>query len=113
MEDEDVQQEKMSFNEYQKKAFSTAMETAKNEPYMVMGLCGEAGEIANKAKKIIRDGRIWNRDDLIGELGDALWYISGEAEIHNITMQEVADYNIKKLFSRKERGVIQGSGDNR
>jgi len=102
-----------SFNDYQEKAFSTALETAKNEPYMIMGLCGEAGEIANKAKKIIRDNVVWNRDDLIKELGDALWYISGEAKLHNIPMQEIAETNIKKLFSRKSRGVLAGSGDNR
>lgn len=103
----------MTFKEYQASAFSTALETAKNTSYMVMGLCGESGEIANKSKKVIRDNKDWNREDLISELGDVLWYVAGMATLHNIELQEIANKNIEKLFSRKERGVIQGSGDNR
>ena len=109
----------MDFNDYQKLSRETAIypNIGKNFVYPTLGLSGEAGEIAEKVKKIIRDsdGVITDetRELLKKELGDVLWYVSQLAAEFGFTLDEVAEENIKKLFSRKERGVIKGSGDNR
>ena len=103
----------MDFDKYQKEAFETAMESSKNIFYMTMGLCGEAGEIANKVKKVMRDAKSPDREDLKKELGDCLWYVAGMATVLGIELSDIADANLIKLHSRKARGVIEGSGDNR
>jgi len=111
----------MEFDEYQKKTKETAIYPRDNPvvalSYATLGLAGEAGEIANKVKKIIRDnkGEITHevKDNLSDELGDVLWYLSALASELDASLNDVADKNIQKLFSRKERGVLQGSGDNR
>lgn len=103
----------MDMYQYQKLAFETATESSKNIPYMTLGLTGEAGEVANKVKKIIRDGKAMDREDMIHELGDCLWYIAGFATVAGIELEEVAARNIAKLSDRKARGAIGGSGDNR
>lgn len=103
----------MNMNDYQEKAFTTATETAKNIYYMTLGLTGEAGEIANKVKKVMRDGKDIDVADLKKEIGDCLWYCAGLATILGIKLDDVAEANIAKLFDRKERGVIGGSGDDR
>jgi NTP pyrophosphatase (non-canonical NTP hydrolase) len=111
----------MEFDEYQKKTKETAIYPRDNPivalSYATLGLAGEAGEIANKVKKIIRDnkGEISQeiKDKLRDELGDVLWYISALATELDTNLSSVADKNIQKLFSRKERGVLKGSGDNR
>ena len=85
--------------------------------YPIMGLLGEAGELANKGKKIIRDAggvlSLERRNDLLDELGDVLWYVAEIATQLNADLGEIATKNIEKLFSRMERGKIQGEGDNR
>lgn len=85
--------------------------------YPALGLAGEAGEIAEKVKKVLRDSDSEWADDkrvaLLGELGDPLWYITALADDLGFTLQEVVDANYAKLTSRKERGVLQGSGDDR
>ena len=85
--------------------------------YPVMGLTEEAGEVAGKFAKIIRDkkGVITqdDRDQIIKELGDVLWMVSEIAERLDCSLQHVAHGNIKKLTSMLERGKINGSGDNR
>ena len=103
----------MDFDKYQKVAFETAMESSKNIFYMTMGLCGEAGEVANKIKKVMRDGKSPDIEDLKKELGDCLWYVAGMATVLGIDLDDIADANLIKLHSRKARGVIEGSGDNR
>ena len=102
----------MTFNEYQEFARSTVMypEDVK-VVYPTLGLCGEAGEVAEKIKKHMRDGR-----SLVGvglELGDVLWYISALADDLGITLEEIAQANVDKLASRMERGKLGGSGDER
>ena len=102
----------MTFDEYQEFARLTAIypEDVK-VVYPTLGLCGEAGEVAEKIKKHMRDGR-----SLVGvglELGDVLWYISALADDLGITLEEVAQANIDKLASRMERGKLGGSGDDR
>lgn len=85
--------------------------------YPILGLVGEAGELANKLKKWGRDSKGVStpeqEDALADELGDTLWYQAAVATGLRVRLDDVADDNIAKLFSRKERGVIQGSGDNR
>ena len=102
----------MNFNEYQKLARSTAIYPEKYKViYPALGLCGEAGEVAEKVKKNIRDGK--SLDGVGLELGDVLWYISALADDLGVTLEEVAQANVDKLTSRKERNMIGGSGDNR
>jgi NTP pyrophosphatase (non-canonical NTP hydrolase) len=83
----------------------------------VLGLVGEAGEVAEKMKKIIRDnnGEVTEekKQEIKKELGDVLWYIGAMCSELKISMDEVAQMNIEKLFSRKDRGVLHGDGDNR
>jgi NTP pyrophosphatase (non-canonical NTP hydrolase) len=83
--------------------------------YPTLGLTGEAGEIANKIKKMLRDGVsvTYIRDDIASELGDALWYIAALADDLGFGLEAIAQRNIDKLTSRKLRGKIGGSGDNR
>jgi NTP pyrophosphatase (non-canonical NTP hydrolase) len=85
--------------------------------YPILGLLGEAGEIANKYKKVLRDDNgvlsPEKRQDLIDELGDVLWYVAALADDLEINLGDVASRNYQKLKSRRERGKIQGSGDNR
>jgi len=106
----------MNINEYQQRASETAIYKDKLI-YPTLGLAGEAGEIANKVKKILRDnaGDLQEdvRQNLISELGDVLWYVAALATDLKTELSEVAYTNIEKLNSRKNRGVIGGSGDNR
>ena len=85
--------------------------------YPVMGLTEEAGEVAGKFAKIIRDkkGIITqdDRDQIIKELGDVLWMLSEIATRLDCSLQHVAHVNIEKLTSTHKRGTINGSGDNR
>ena len=85
--------------------------------YPTLGLVNEAGEVAGKVKKIFRDkgGVISDadRDALKQELGDVLWYFTQICTELDLTLEEVAAANLEKLFSRLERGVIGGSGDQR
>lgn len=109
----------MDFDEYQEKAKKTALYPPIGEQfvYPVIGLAGEAGEIANKVKKIFRDkgGKLDDatREDLKKELGDVLWYVSQVAEDMGIRLDDVATSNIEKLASRMQRSQIKGSGDDR
>ena len=105
--------ETVGLNEYQAKAVVTAIyPEAANITYPAMGLANEAGEVLGKVKKIIRDGT-FSREDILDELGDVLWYAAALARDLNSELSEVAQRNLDKLVSRKERGVIGGSGDKR
>lgn len=109
----------MNLNEYQSLALRTARpKDAKDELFhLLLGLSGEAGEISEKAKKIVRDQASdfskLDVDDLKKELGDVLWHVAVLADYFNIELDDIGSTNIKKLASRLERGVISGSGDNR
>ena len=85
--------------------------------YPTLGLTGEAGEVANKVKKIIRDGSNSKDEKLVSEIkseiGDCLWYIAVLANDFNIKLSDIASANIEKLATRKSKGTIHGSGDNR
>jgi len=109
----------MDFNDYQTKSRKTAGYPAIGHPviYPTLGLANEAGEVAGKIKKVFRDkdGQINDeaRDALKAELGDVLWYIAQVATELDLTLDEIAESNIEKLYSRLERGKIKGDGDNR
>ncbi|MFB9659145.1 nucleoside triphosphate pyrophosphohydrolase family protein [Glycomyces mayteni] len=109
----------MEMDEYQKAALLTA--ATKDKPHevfhLLLGLVGETGEIAEKAKKIVRDEggdfSRWDPEDLKKELGDALWYLAVLADFFDLSLGEVAEHNIAKLADRQRRGVLGGSGDDR
>ncbi len=109
----------MTFDEYQKLSRETAIypDKGKNFVYPTLGLIGEAGEVAEKIKKILRDkNRTINKEtkkELAKELGDVLWYLSQLITELNLSLDKVASLNIDKLSSRKERDILHGSGDNR
>jgi NTP pyrophosphatase (non-canonical NTP hydrolase) len=109
----------MKFSEYQEKSRVTALYPDKdnNFIYPTLGLVGESGEIAEKIKKVLRDdsGKLSNekKQEIGKELGDVLWYISQLTTELGMNLDEIAEGNIKKLYSRLDRGVIGGSGDNR
>ncbi len=109
----------MEFNEYQNKARETAFYPDKdnNFIYPTLGLVGEAGEVAEKIKKVLRDsdGIISEekRLEVAKELGDVLWYLANLSVELDLSLETVANMNLEKLFSRKDRGTLSGSGDNR
>ena len=106
----------MDFNDYQQHASETSMTPSELKGkiyYPAIGLAGEVGELLNKIKKIARDNKQADIDDIKGELGDVLWYVSELASQFGMSLEDVAKHNVAKLKSRKDRGMIQGSGDNR
>ena len=109
----------MELNDFQRESRKTALypDVGSNAIYPTLGLVGEAGEVADKVKKILRDNKgVFDKDskDAIKfELGDVLWYISQLSSELGYELEEVAHANLQKLNSRKVRGKIQGSGDNR
>ena len=109
----------MNFNDYQTKSRKTAKYPAIGQAliYPVLGLTNEAGEVAGKVKKIFRDkdGIIGEaeRQALKGELGDVLWYLAQVCTELDLSLDDVAEHNLEKLYSRLERGKIGGEGDNR
>ncbi len=105
--------ENVDFKSYQDMASETAVyKTEHSVIYPALGLAAEAGEVANKVKKILRDGN-FNREAIADEVGDCLWYIAALCRDLNVDMKELAKNNLRKLHDRKARGVIQGSGDKR
>lgn len=109
----------MDFKTYQKDSRQTAKYTAagKNFIYPTLGLASEAGEVAGKVKKIMRDDGMAvsaeKREQIKDELGDVLWYVAQVATEFDLDLEEIAQNNLTKLLSRMERGVLGGSGDNR
>lgn len=122
----------MDFDIYQKQSELTAIYPGKGTLigllYVGLGL-GEAGEMQGKIKKILRDDLTVDDLDTIatepiaytsaridaisGELGDVLWYLAQTATELGLSLSDIAEANLEKLNSRKERGVLKGSGDNR
>ena len=109
----------MDLNHYQTTALETAIypNQGQNFTYPVLGLLGEAGEVADKLKKVIRDDdgvlTVSVRDAVAKELGDVLWYLAVLSYELDYDLNTIAQNNLDKLASRKARGVISGSGDNR
>lgn len=108
----------MTLNEYQKHALETAAYPSKGEIiYCTLGMTGEAGEVAEKVKKVLRDNNgeftEEKKEQIALEIGDVLWYIATLSHNLGYTLEEIAEKNYEKLQSRKARGKIHGDGDNR
>lgn len=124
----------MDFNTYQEKAKTTDLDAKELKAAIangtvgknlmtrgfmdkILGLSGEAGEATDKFKKIVRDknGEVSEEDkaEIVKELGDVLWYLALTSAYLGVPFNEVAEKNIAKLASRKQRGTLEGSGDNR
>ena len=126
----------LTLNEYQDKAMTTCMPESDNLFYMLANLVGEVGEFSSKAAKHMRKGnlhittterdeegrilhtQIWNITDedrklLRDELGDIQWQLAGLAHVMGFSLEEVAEKNLEKLASRKQRNLIDGDGDER
>ena len=103
----------MNMNDYQNQASKTAIYPASVQVlYPTLGLAGEAGEVANKVKKIVRDGKL-DKEAIGSEIGDCLWYIAAICKDLGLKMEDVAQANLDKLRQRQERGTLSGSGDTR
>lgn len=113
----------MNIDDYTKQALTTL---ADNYSYgdvtpqmmgMVLGLSDESGEVLGKFKKLLRDKKgvmsDEDRKEIAKEVGDILWYVSTVSHLLGYSLEEVAQMNLAKLAGRKERGTLQGSGDNR
>ncbi len=108
----------MDLSEYQRESRRTAEYPREAWlAYPALGLAGEAGEVAEHAKKAIRDhgGKVSDdrRAAMSKELGDVLWYVAQLASELDLSLDEIAKQNLEKLFSRQARGVLSGSGDDR
>lgn len=110
----------MTLDGYQQKALSTNINEMDNLYLFfdrMFGLVGEAGEMADKVKKWIRDDEAdWDNLDkqmMMDELGDVLWYVATLADTLGFRLDEVADHNAAKLADRQQRGKLSGAGDNR
>lgn len=120
----------MTLDEYQERAMTTCLPSSKNFTYMMLNLVGEVGEFASKVAKAIRKekaiidaNRLYTEyaapmsidevSDLRNEAGDILWQLSGLCSVMHWSLEDIAARNLEKLASRKERNVIDGSGDNR
>ena len=109
----------MNLNEYQSKSRKTALypNVGSNPIYPTLGLTGEAGEVSDKVKKVLRDRNgIFDEDAKLAimfELGDVLWYVSQLSSELGYELEEVASANLDKLSSRHLRDQINGEGDNR
>ena len=109
----------MDFKTYQKNARETAQypNLGSNNIYPTLGLVGEAGEVAEKVKKVIRDkNSIFDEESKLAikkELGDVLWYLSNLCTEFNFSLEDVALNNLEKLKLRVAKGKISGSGDDR
>ena len=103
----------MTLSSYQKMASVTAIYPTQHAiTYPALGLAGEAGEVANKVKKVIRDGKL-DKSSLKAEIGDCLWYIAALCRDLNVDLGDIAKANLEKLQDRKARGTLKGSGDKR
>jgi len=109
----------MTFEEYQKLSRKTAIYPDKdnNFVYPTLGLTGEAGEVSEKIKKVLRDDNgvvdDLKRQEIKKELGDVLWYLSQIATELDLSLDDVATFNVEKINSRQKRNKISGDGDNR
>lgn len=120
----------MTLNEYQNVAMSTRMKTCDNVLYMLLEIGSESGELQGKFAKAIRKdtGKFDLNDfisnmssedyvswltDVLHEVGDVLWGVAGISDALGFSLEDVARMNIEKLASRRDRGVIEGNGDNR
>ena len=101
----------LTLSAYQKQAATTAIYATEHAIlYPALGLAGEAGEVSNKVKKILRD-KAFDRDAIAAEVGDVLWYIAALCRDLGVDMGDLAQANLDKLADRQKRGTLQGNGD--
>lgn len=111
-----IEKKELTLNQYQKMALETAIYP---QPiiYPTLGLTGEAGEVSDKVKKVLRDNNsIFTEDkktEIAKEVGDVLWYCATLSHDIGYTLEEIAQMNYDKLRSRQLREKLHGSGDNR
>jgi NTP pyrophosphatase (non-canonical NTP hydrolase) len=115
--DQEADEEEMAqwshFDAYQNLTDETAIyPPEKGIEYTALGLASEAGEYAGKVKKAIRDNQ-WDTEAMAAELGDVLWYVARASAELDFCLSDIAEMNIEKLKSRKDRGKIGGGGDGR
>ena len=111
----------MHVDEYQRRCRATAIYPRERGPeYVALGLTSEAGEVAGKIKKQIRDGHAWSgeqreeaRQFILKEVGDVLWYCAELCSLYGVSLSDVMTANLDKLASRSARGTIAGDGDAR
>lgn len=108
----------MTLNDYQKSAKETAIYPNDNNiSYLALAICGEAGELADKVKKVLRDKQgQFRQSDITAialELGDVMWYASNLAHTLGFSLEDIARMNIAKIKDRVNRGTLHGSGDYR
>lgn len=100
-----------TYSEWVEDKIITAGETRLVEN--TLGLVGEAGEVAEKIKKMIRDNKKVTNGEIALEIGDVLFYAAALGNYLGYTFDEIIEMNVNKLDSREKRGVLQGDGDNR
>jgi len=106
----------INFYEYQMKSLTTAVYPKKyNISYPALGLAEEAGEVAGKIKKMMRDNiQLEDQKEKIeAEMGDVLWYLAALAHDCGLSLQVIAEKNVEKLNARQRAGTLHGEGDNR
>jgi NTP pyrophosphatase (non-canonical NTP hydrolase) len=107
----------MTLDEYQKQALLTAKDQGYELMHRSLGLASEAGEVAGKVAKWLRDGQgdetKLDKQALAAEVGDVLWFAACLADTLDVSLDEIGQQNLAKLADRNRRGVIGGSGDNR
>lgn len=114
-----IKEPTMHLRDYQRQAAGTALypNRGQNPIYPTLGLAGEAGEVCEKVKKVIRDrGGDFDAESIAAikkELGDVLWYVAMLADELGLSLEEIGRENIEKLVSRRERGMLGGNGDER
>ena len=110
--------QEIKFNEYCKAAATTDRYPNECKPWVyALGLTGEAGELADKIKKVYRDkGGVFKQEEreaIVKELGDVLWYLTRLGATLGFSLEQIAEINVEKLADRAKRGKIGGSGDDR
>ena len=108
-------------DEYAEQCKATAVYPSQHSrAYLGLGVSGEAGEVAGKIKKLLRDGATWSPIqleqhtlDIQAELGDVLWYVAMLCHEYQLKLSDVMEHNLAKLADRAARGVVRGSGDHR
>lgn len=102
----------MLIEDYQELAWKTALESAKNPAYMIANLTSEAGEVAGKYAKWIRDG-VLDEAGMQKEVGDVLWQIAGLSTVMGWNLADLASQNLRKLAQRQTNNTLMGEGDER
>lgn len=103
----------LTLNAFQQQALETCLPSAYHYDYLILNLAAEAGEVAGKFAKYVRDGGEFPQGPMAMELGDVLWQVAVLADKLGLTLADVATLNLTKLAMRKQKGTINGAGDNR